>query len=128
MKPMPMLATGLKVTSWVSAAAIIISPDAEHLAIWAVFATSLAGVLTNWINRRSDFKMREQQHLWDREERELKAAEIKAELLKAQGNVLSRVDEVGRRADAAYDAANHTNEKLIALAQRPIVVSPDQTQ
>ena len=122
------VATLFKLASWGTAFAVIAGPDPDHLAIWAVFATSAAGVLTNWINRRSDRIQREQQHQWDKEDREAKAAEVKAELLKAQLAVSQQIQDVGRRADAAYDAGNHATEKIAALASRPVVVTlPDTT-
>lgn len=123
MKRMVTLASALKVTSWGAAAALIASPDPERLAIWAVFATSAAGVLTNWINRRSDRIQREQQHQWDKEDRESKASEAKADLARSQAAVSAEIEKVGQRADRAYDAGNHVSEKIAALASRPVVVT-----
>lgn len=128
MKRMVTLASTLKLASWGGAAVLIASPDPERLAIWAVFATSAAGVLTNWINRRSDRIQREQQHQWDREDREAKALEVKAALVQSQAAVTAQIEDVGKRADAAYDAGNHATEKIAALASRPVVVTlPDST-
>ena len=117
------LTSALKLTSWGGTVALLVSADPERLAIWAVFATSAAGVITNWVNRRAEQKQRDQQHIWDREEREQKAAEVKSDLETAQRTIREDVQQVGARADAAYNAANHVNEKIAALATRPVVVT-----
>ncbi len=129
MNRMITLASALKTASWGTTAVLLLSPDPERLAIWGVFATSAAGVLTNWINRRADRKQREQQHQWDREDREAKAMEVKAELARAQAVTSQQIESVGRRADAAYDVGNHNMEKIAALATRPVVVTlPDSSR
>lgn len=123
MKRMLTFASALKLTSWGTTAVLLVSADPERLAIWAVFATSAAGVLTNWINRRADRTQREQQHQWDREEREAKAAEVKLDLQRTQMAIRQDIQEVGARADRAYDAGNHATEKIAALASRPVIVT-----
>lgn len=127
MQKMVTLASTLKLASWGTTFALMASPDPERLAIWAVFATSAAGVLTNWINRRADRIQREQQHQWDKEDRDQRAFEVKAELAKSQAATSRQIEEVGKRADAAYDAGNHATEKIAALASRPVIVTlPEQ--
>jgi hypothetical protein len=34
-----------------------------------------------------------------------------------------QIEDVGKRADAAYDAGNHATEKIAALASRPVIVT-----
>jgi Flp pilus assembly protein TadB len=123
MNRMVTLSSLFKLSAFGGTAALLLSSDPDHLAIWGVFAASAASVLTNWINRRHESKQREQQHAWDREEREAKAAEVKAEIERAHLTIRSDVRQVGEKADRAYDAANHVSEKIAALASRPVVVT-----
>ena len=118
----------LKVTSYAVTAAIIADPStSQSLGLWAVFATSLAGVITNWINRRADRAEAQQRHEWDKEDRAEKAAQVKADLEEAKREVVVRTDKLqaavettGTKADLAYEAANHVNEKIAAITRGPV--------
>ncbi len=97
-------------------------------ALWGVVAAQVGTAITTWITKRAEMKQREQQHQWDREDREAKAMEVKQELARAQAKLSAQVESVGQRADRAYDAGNHATEKIAALATRPVVVTlPDST-
>ncbi len=124
---MLIVASALKISSYGLVGALVIDGRMQE-ALWGILITQVGSAVTNWINRRADFRQREQQHQWDKEDRESKAMEIKADLVRSQAVVSRQIESVGRRADAAYDAGNHMTEKVAALATRPVIVTlPDQT-
>ncbi len=120
-------AFGLKISSYAIVGALLIEGKVPE-ALWGILIAQVGSVLINYFNRRADLKQREQTHQWDKEDREARAQEVKAELAKSQGVVSSQIENVGRRADQAYDAGNHVSEKVAALATRPVIVTlPDDT-
>ena len=135
-RPMLVNAMVFKVAALAGTAALLIAPDPQQLGIWAVFATSAAGIITNYINRRADQKEREQRHQWDVEAREAQAQQVKHDLEDAKRVVTAKTDllrddlahntaitiQAAQKADAAYDAANHVNEKIATIAKTQVVV------
>lgn len=122
MKRMVTLASALKASSYGLVSLMLIDGRVSD-ALWGVVAAQIGTAITTWITKRAEFKQREQQHAWDREDREAKAIEAKADVLRAQQVVSSQIEKVGERADRAYDAGNHATEKIAALASRPVVVT-----
>jgi hypothetical protein len=104
----------------------------DSLGIWGMFAMSAAGILSTWINRRADSCKDARRHKWDIEDRDYRAALVKKDLEAAKDIVTRRSEDIqkdlatntaitiaaSQKADLAYDAANHVNEKIALLAQR----------
>ena len=87
-------------------------------------------MVTTAINRRADARDAKQRHQWEMEDREAKAAQVKADLEAAKSVVRSQTEAIrtdlaanteitrqaSAKADAAFEAANHVNEKIASLA------------
>lgn len=106
---------GFKAASFVSTAVILLQPaDPMSYGIWAVFLTSAASVLTNWCNNRARLKEMDRKHQWEVEDRRLLTE--KTDTLQRSVNTNTVITlEASAKADQAYSAANHVNEKIAKL-------------
>lgn len=132
MKSLMTISSILKLAGLTWTAGLLIIPDQQPLALWGLFFTGIVTLITNWYNRSADRKDAEQRHRWEMEDRETKAREVKADLELAKQIVTLRTDAIrddiaknteltimaASKADAAYDVANHVNEKIARLHER----------
>lgn len=113
------LSISFKSMAILGTAFLFFQPSPELYAMWGVFATSAASVITNWITKH-----------YERQERLDQARQVRQDVESAKQTVVRRTTmleqslaenteitrQVGAKADAAYVAANHVNEKIAALA------------
>lgn len=110
-----------------STALILIEGNPHDLALWGVLATGAVNLINSYLNRRADAKVAAQRHQWEMEDRNSKDRRANALVVEnanairhdlAANTALTKT--VGVKADAAFEAANHVNDKIANLARGPV--------
>jgi hypothetical protein len=102
--------------SWSGVAALMTQPDPQFWVTLGVLITSAASVYaqrqtSQRIQRQHEWE--EKQREWDREDREAYRQALATDI--AHNTQITKA--AAEKADAAYEAANHVNEKIARLAQ-----------
>jgi hypothetical protein len=117
-----MIALAFRAAALTGAGALLILPDTpEHLALWGVLASSVAGLIKQVIDKRAERQERLDAHKFAMEDREFTRrarADIRSDIAANTAITTDARD----KADAAYEIANHVNEKIRAIAETALAV------
>lgn len=116
-----MIAAGLRGISLCTTGYLLTIPDGGGYALWAVVVTSAASLVAQILRGRSEDRRAALQHKYEVEDR--KAAGLARSQLRsgiAENTRITR--EIGKKADAAYEAGNHINEKIASIAAAALSV------
>ncbi len=116
-----------QITGW---SAILVLPDTGSVAVWGLLITAVATLIKQFLDKRDARLDRDQQHKF---ENEASADRTKLQHLINENTVLTlatkhatdlvtkQVEEVGVRADKAYEAGNNVGQKFAQLAAAALV-------
>lgn len=116
-----MVSASLRAISLGGATALLIAEGPEYITLAGVLVTSVAGLVAQVLKYWSDAKREEQRHRFEMEDRAATAAVRRsidtrlAANLDAVNENTALTREVADKAEKAYEAGNHINEKIAAI-------------
>jgi polygalacturonase len=117
-----MIALAFRAAALTGAGALLILPDTpEHLALWGVLASSVAGLIKQVIDKRAERQERLDVHRFAMEDREF-TRRARADIRSDIAHNTAITTDARDKADAAYEVANHVNEKIRAIAETALAV------
>lgn len=126
-----MIDTALRAAQISGWSALLVLPDSgQSIAIWGLLITSVATLLKQFLDKRDARLDRDQQHKFEQDasdarlklqnsmnENTLLTRAASAQLDRATNRVTLQMEEVGVKADKAYEAGNNVGQKFARLAE-----------
>lgn len=109
-----MTATALRMGAHFAIAGMLVD-GSSNLAIWGVLITSVAGLVAQFLKSREDAAREERRHKFEMDDRKA-ATEGRAAVVQGMAETKALTAELGVKADAAFNTANHVNDKILRLA------------
>lgn len=100
---------------------MLMQDSGPALAIWGVLITSVAGLIKQYLDARTAAERDEREHRFANEDR-LRAQEARAAIQQSIAENTQLTAAAATKAEQAFDAANHVNDKIANIAHTALVL------